>query len=483
MSPEQARGEAVDKRTDIWAFGCVLFEMLTGAPAFHGNSVTEVLARVLERQPDLQALPPRAPTAIRHVLTRTLEKDPKWRLRDIGEARVELSRPTASGGWQPSERERWNAGFFRRRCQPSPCWRRRSRPGHGFTLVPSRIFRRRQLASRSRHQLILQFRWTTFLMEREGSPFLPMAHMWFTQPEPPTRGNCGNAASTAWNRSRFQAVRGGQPFLSPDSRWVGFIVGNEIRKVPTDGGAVVTIGRHQSPVLGAAWAPDDTIYFGSQQGVLSIPAGGGVPKVVAAADAAAREIGDQDLALVPGRDVVLTEGYSRPDRIEAVDVHTGVRKLLLDAGHPLLPDSEHLLYTDNAGNLNAVRFDAARLEVVGDPVSVLPQTNPTGPGDFAVSRNGTFVYVSVVQKAGLRTLVWFDRAGREQPTGAPFRNYVVLRLSPDGAKAAVSITEQRDRKRHLGVGLHATHVGEADVQRHQLQSGLDPRWSADHLRF
>ena len=454
MSPEQARGKAVDKRADIWAFGVVLFEMLAGRRAFEGDDISITLAAVMMKEPEWSALPATTPWALRRLLTRCLKKDPKARLRDIGEARLQLE-DLLSGATDDT--------------------------APGFAAPPRAMPRRRIVATAS-VALVVVAAIAAFATWTLTRPELVRPQpMRFTIVPPAAQplaifgGSRDFALSSDGTRlvyvggvsaqlmvraiDQLDAVPLGSitgartPFISPDGRWVGFFTGTngELMKVSITGGPPIPLVRYRGLPRGGSWGPDDTIAFATNDtssGLLSIPAAGGEPTVLTTPDVAHGELDHLFPSVLPGGRAVLftieAAGGAANAQVAALDLKTGQRKTLIRGGSQAeYIDTGHLVYAVS-GTLWSVRFDPVRLEVLSDPVSVLEQvrTTATGAAEFSLSRQGTLVYVR--GGAGTdRSLVWVDRRGREEPIkAAPTRGYVYPRISPDGTRVALDIRDQ-----------------------------------------
>jgi Tol biopolymer transport system component len=254
------------------------------------------------------------------------------------------------------------------------------------------------------------------------------------------------------------------PFFSPDGKWIGFFQGGlELKKVSITGGPAITICRINATPRGATWGADNTIVFATADtstGLFSVPAGGGEPKMLTKPDASHGELDHLFPSLLPGGRAVLftitAAGPAENAQVAVLDLETGQRKTLVRGGsHAEYVDPStgsgqagYLIYAA-AGTLRAVRFDPARLEVLSDPMPVVDQVAMVGSGaaEFSVSRSGALVYVPGTLSGGpqaIRSLVWVNRQGREEPIKAPPRAYFALRLSPDGTRVALDIRDQEN---------------------------------------
>jgi serine/threonine-protein kinase len=445
MSPEQAKGRPADKRSDVWAFGCVLFEMLTGKRAFEGEDASDTLAGILRGEPDWKALPRSTPGYVRDVLTGCLAKDRKARLADIAVVNYLLSEPRYArqaptplltrsralafgavllalvavgvGGWRMVGRSDVAPWLMRFSIVPGP----------DDAIATTTTDRQLAIAPDGKH---IVFVTSTGLALR-----------------PVDRLEIQRLSGDAFANAR-------SPFWSPDGKWIGFAFGtNELRKVSVTGGPPVTLCRILNPPRGATWGPDDTIVFATADtstGLMSVPAAGGDVKVLTKPDAARGESDHLFPAFLPGGQAVLftiTAGSADNTQIAVLNLETGQYKTLVRGGsHPEYVETGHIVYAVN-GTLRAVRFDIDRLDAVGDPVPVLERviTHGNGAAEYALSRTGALVYMPG-ESGGTgvqRSLVWADRSGRETAIKGPPRAYQYPRLSPDGSKIAVALADQQ----------------------------------------
>jgi len=468
MSPEQARGRRVDRRADIWAFGCVLFEMLAGKRVFDGEDVTEVIAAVVKSEPDWEALPGSVSGQVRLLLKRCLEKDPRMRIGEIGTVRFLLSETIPALVMTASAVEADQRAI-------APHRRLRRIVGTGIVwlaIVGIAVFVTRALSRRDdRAPQLVRFAMVPPAAQPLSiSGFDPDVAISPDGSHIVYRAIDRTAITTA-NRLSHLVVRAiGEldarplpdtagarfPFVSPDGRWVGFFLGAELKRVPISGGPPTTVCRLSRNPRGGSWGPDDTIVFATDDpatGLIRVPAGGGDQKVLTKPNVARGEDHWFPSFLPDGRAVLFTIVLADRMAIEnrqvaIVDLKTGESKVLIPgASAATYTDSGHLIFA-GATSLRAVPFDASRREVLGDqtPVSEQPLVGGTiGGADFAISRSGTLVYIpGTVASEVRRSLVWVDRRGREEPIAAPLRAYTLLRLSPDGTRVALDIRDQQN---------------------------------------
>ena len=445
MSPEQARRKAVDKRSDIWAFGCVFYEMLTGKRAFGGEDVTETLASVVKTEPAWDGLPDHLPPVIRVFLRRCLQKNPKQRLQDIGDMRLAME------------------GAFETAAQPAqspavaqPAWRRPLVVAAvtAVVAVVGSAFAAWSLWPAIEPPAINRFEYvlpTDQAFRRLGRPVLALS--------PDGRQFVYNTGKGLHLRTmgelQARLIPGTEedlnsPFFSPDGQSVAYFAfaGTQLKRIPISGGASVKIA-DATNLYGASWGTDGTILFGQPEGIMRVSANGGTPELVIPAREG--EQVDSPQLLPDGESVlfsVTTAGNStrRWDDAQIVvqSLSTGARTVVVQSGSDAryLPTG-HLIYAREE-SLFAVAFDAATRAIVGSAVPVMQgvarapdPAGTTATANYGVSNNGTLVYVA--GGLGARTLVWLDREGRETPLAAPARRYAQAQLSPDGSRVAVVI--------------------------------------------
>jgi serine/threonine-protein kinase len=437
MSPEQARGQAIDRRTDIWAFGCVLYEMLTGRAAFGRATTTETLAAILEREPDWSALPAGVPPAPKRVLDRTLRKYPRDRSRDIADVRVQLedvAAPAAESGVLQTGR--------------LPLLRLAAA---GVALVILTAAAALWWSgSRSVPTTSEPLRYSVDLRPDQDLPLaaglpLPIAissdgrQIAYT-----ARGPGGNRLfirrTDAFDATPVAGAEGAiGPFFSPDGEWIGFASGGFLRKVPTAGGAPQTLAQVPN-FMGAAWTVDDTIVFTGWDGaLLKVSAQGGTPEALIATDDARGETAHRSVHGLPGTSLVLfvSERRNAASQIEAVDVRTRARSSLVDGTNPQFSRGQ-LLFA-RGSTLMAAPFDIARLSLTGPAVRMGEAAYAVDARTyFVVSATGTLAYLPAESAAtDRRRLVWVDRRGSTTPVVAEQGAFAHPRISPDGSRVLV----------------------------------------------
>jgi serine/threonine-protein kinase len=466
MSPEQARGRAVDKRADIWAFGAVLYEMLTGTRAFGGDDLTDTLTSVLRDTPNWSALPVDTPATVRRVLARCLERDPKRRLRDIGDARVDLEdlaveHQESTVAVVSSSGDAW--------------WRRGVWLAFGaivasLALLASQQTRLRQTddASSSRARLTLAPSANAPLLLDSTSPDVAISsngqrviyHARRLDPDG-VRINAGQLVSR--NLDAFDTttlvnlgLNPRHPFMSPDGAWIGFettmgaTVAPVLAKVPASGESMVVVcdlGGFGT-LRGASWGSDGRITFATSQrtrGLLEVSAAGGTPKELTTPDRAQGERDHLWPEVLPDAAGTLFT-IARDDGTLDVAVlpagETAWRVLVRGGSYAHYVPSGHLLYAVR-GVVYGVGFELRSLAVTTEPVALVDGvvSKESGAADYALAANGTLTYVFGTMPQNLQRLVWLHADGTIAPLPLEAGAYRRPRLSPDGSRIAVGLGE------------------------------------------
>ena len=455
MSPEQAKGKPVDKRADIFAFGALLYELLTGKRAFEGETITETIASVLKSEPNWDGLPENTPWGIRTLLRRCLHKETNRRLQHIGDVRIELEEtltapPTESPATVPAIPAR-------------PSWRQ------AVPLVVAALV----------VGIILSG--ITFWNLKSSTAIRPVAHFTVALPEGEQLAGLGNMSPLAVspngddivyvaNRDGIQRLflrtldslearpisgtEGGEgPFFSPDGQWVGFFAGAQLKKVSIAGGRPTVL----APVSalqgrGGSWGSDGQVIFSGflgRRGIGRVSASGGEPDLLTTPDSDKGGEQHRFPQHLPGNGAILftvgTGGSWDDALIVAQRLDTGEQKVLIEGGSDArYVPTGHLVYV-RAGALMAAPFDLDRLEVTGPPIAivegVMPSRDITGAAFFGFSELGLLVYVPGTARPSERALALVDREGEQQPLPLRLQTYSGLRLSPDGQRVAVEVDE------------------------------------------
>ncbi|HUS13329.1 MAG TPA: protein kinase [Pyrinomonadaceae bacterium] len=450
MSPEQAKGKVVDKRSDIWAFGCVLFEMITGKQSFSGETLTDILASVVRAEPDWNLLPASTPVASQRLLRRCLTKDPKQRLRDIGEARITIE------NFQSGRPEEITTTLNR----PPPLRKNLLWAGAialAFILGGLGMWLQRPVSSEMPLRktelqipgLELSFIYYGYSISPNGKSIAYVSNhrLWIRdldRLDPREVPNTENAS---------------HPFWSPDSAYVGYVIGKKMWKVSSVGAGTTAITDLPDLFSGAgaaSWRADGVIIFTTgDSGLMQVPAQGGDPSALL--NVGADEADFHDASLLPdGRGVLFAvhRAVQGVDTIALFDGKSRKNLLQLDGqriDHPVYSPTGHILFERRMTNAGiwALPFSLSRLEVTGEPFLVAP-----GAGAPKVADDGTLVFgfgeVSVPTR-----LVWMDRTGKIvnniQPDPLPFQ-LPSLRLSPD-EKQLVQATRESGKTDYWIVNL------------------------------
>ena len=478
MSPEQAAGKPVDKRSDIWSFGVVLWEMLTGHRLFEGETISHTLADVLREPIDLARLPSDTPPAIRTLLGRCLERDVKKRLRDIGEARIVLENPPAPAPAAPRARPwlPWGVdavlfvcavaiGFIHFREKPPAADVVR------FEIGPPRNGRFTCCLSISPDGRKVAF--------TAGGGTDSRPRLWI------------RAVDTVEARSVYPSLTGNSfpsSFWSADSRFLAFNGGGKLRKVEASGGPPQTICDTPPGFTGGAWSPDGAIVVDGAAGLMRVPAAGGDPSPLTRLDPSRQESAHRGPALLPdGRHFVYLRVSAEAEKsgiylgsLDAKPEQQGSKRLLAtdsSAAYATSPDPAlgYLLF-ERAGTLMAQAFDARRLELAGDAVPIAEGLAYIGVPQFSVSTTGVLIYRigDVTTPEYSQQLTWFDRAGKILQTVGEPGQYTTVSLSPDGARVAF---DHRDPQA-AGTGL-AFRRGNTDIWLHEFSRGASTRLTSD----
>jgi hypothetical protein len=487
MSPEQAKAKTIDRRADIWAFGCVLYEMLTGKQAFTGETVTDTLASIIKEEPDWKLLPATTSMRVRVLLQRCLQKDPKQRLRDIGDARISLDE-VLSGTPDAAL-----AGSLQ--VTAVPIWRR---------ALPWALF----------GGMAIAFAALALVHFGQGSP--SPGQLLRYEIFPPEKASFGTRVGS--NATDFvlspdgrhlafsAAMQGGptqlwvrdldslmsrplpgtdgasSPFWSPDSRALAFQTGSKLEREDISGGGaqvICDVGR----LSGGSWNSDGVILFGTYDGLRTVSASGGTSSLLIKAG---REPGEYALGypwfLPDGRHFFYTGpiGSNTAAYVSSLDATGGEQRnpKSLAAGYMVayapIPGSAsgRILFLQPDGTLMAQPFDASRAEVRGDPVPVAQ-----GVSNFTASSNGVLAYLS--GNAVSFQLTWFDRQGKALGTLGDLGVLPIPAISPSGTVVAVS------RGDAGGIDLWLYDLAHGTRSRFTFDGKLNqlPVWSSDGSRI
>ncbi len=479
MAPEQARGRPVDKRADIWAFGVVLWEMLTGRRLYEGETISDTLAAVLTKAPAFEALPVSTPPAVRQVIGRCLERDARQRLRDIGEARLVLEHPESL---QAGPAALSRASFAR--------WWLLAATAAGITLGavatalwPARADEAQGTPNLTRTTIELP---PTIPLDLGGA--LPHdridTSILALSPDGRTVAYVGQVAggtalylrrADSFDVTRVAGTDGAiHPFFSPDGSWLGFLTADKVKKVLLRGGGPVTLCNTRVP-LRATWV-GDVIYFSEDQGrrLSRISASGGSPQVVIPAAAApwttfSHVLPDATSVLKTVQRGGIGHDYAT---IMLTSLVTGESTSLIEAGYDAHYVAPGYLVFGRAGSIMAVRFDPERRAIVGEPVMVISGARMKTGQMYAAAERGAVAYVPGGDRSVGR-IAWVDRQGRTEFLAVPERVYGAIDLSADGRRVAAHVADVIDY-----VWIHDLGRGDGVRLTTRRHAGW-PVWSAD----
>ena len=458
ISPEQAKGKTADRRSDVWAFGAVLYEMLAGRRAFRGEAVSETLASVFRDDPDWAALPRDLPAGVGQAVRVCLRKDPKQRVRDIGAIRLAMDGVFETAGGVPTElvadasRRVWQrpfpalVGALAIAGVASLAVWGVMRPDAPTPRVPVRF----TIHEAATEPLQIAYRHIDVAIAPDGHRVAYLTGVGsdlFGTKQLLLRSLGDFSPTTLAAGSLYN------PFFSPDGEWVGFydLQERELRRVSVIGGSSLAICDLDSPLRGASWGEDDTIVFATTSGLWRVNATGGVPEPLATAELAESAQGYGWPQILPGGHAVLFTVVTDPvddSQLAVLSLDSGEQRVVLRGGFDgRYAATGHLVYGVE-GSVRAVLFDLDRLEVDGVPISVVEGvvTKESGAADFSLSDNGSLVYVPGGRlQPQARTLVWVDRNGREETLRAPPAPYQSPRISPDGRYIAVELNAPENR--------------------------------------
>ena len=495
MAPEQARGKPVDKRSDIWAFGCVLFEMLAGTRAFDGEDATDTIAAVVRAEPKWDALPADVPSHLRLLLQRCLEKDRKKRIGDIAGALFVLAEPgltahVAPGASPPPEPARW------RRSIPliavvataivvgvATSMLRPSLSSPSVTRFPVRLPEGQQFTNAGRPVLTIAPDGTRIVYVANQRLFLR------SMSESTPREIPGSAEPEGITT----------PAFSPGGESIAYISVRDraLKRISVEGGAAVKVAPMENASLGVSWS-DDGIIFGQRgRGIMRVSPNGGKPDVLFSPAGQEQPYGGQ---VLPGGEAMLVTVGAAPSAADAVkdpnpDSLTNTRVVLVSlktGGHKTIIEhgeearylaTGHIVYAEGDALL-AVSFDPKRQQVIGESIPIVQgvrRSNATPTAQYSVSNTGTLVYVPGTT-AQRQSLALIDRRGHTELLKASTAAYSLPRISPDGKQIAVEIDDGKSAQ----IWIYDVS-GRASIRQLTLegQQNRFPAWSADgqHVVF
>jgi serine/threonine-protein kinase len=430
MSPEQARGKPVDKRADIWAFGVVLFEMLTGRSTFEGETVSDTLAAVLRADIDWKQLPAGTPPKVRRLLQRCLERDARKRLRDIGDAWIEIDSPdelAVAAPVQPRQKGMWWLGW-------------------AAAVVIAGVGVAWALLHRPSAEPRAVVRWTYSQKALFGIPVL--SHDGTRLDFSELAGTTPHLVLRMMDQVEAKPLPGADNMyfgdFSPDGQWIVAFMGTaevKLKKIPVTGGTAITLADVASP-SGVSWGDDGTIVFSGGKGLMRISSAGGTPVTLTTPDSKKGETSHVAPHFLPGARVVLfTIKSGTTSQIAVLDLKKGGYRVVASNGQDgrYVPTG-HLVYIRGA-TLFAVPFDTEKLAATGSEAPVVEGISTNGPSssiaEYTFSDSGSLVYIEATTGGvGGTTMGWADRQGQQQQAISETVLWGTGRLSPDGRRIA-----------------------------------------------
>ena len=465
MSPEQAKGKTVDRRTDIWAFGCVLYEMLTGKMAFSGETVTDTLAAVIRGEPEWSALPADMPRAVRNLLERCLKKDPRQRLQSIGDARIALEEilsgaatqselGTTAGGTpfaegaqgkgpplQAAHTTRWSTGLP---------WAIVAALAMALVVMLVFFWRATRRSNLAPIELSLGIPASQPLVADNGPAVVlspdgtRIAYVVHTDRNHIYMRDLDSSESTP-----LEGAEGSTPFFSPDGQWIAFYSSDgKLKKVSVFGGAPITLC-DAGAARGGSWGEDGTIIFTQSYttALYRVSAEGGTPTPVTRLDKSRNELTHRWPQILPGdKEVLFTASSNNNDfehaDVEAASLATGQAKVLVENAYfgRYLP-SGYLIYV-SGGTLFAAPFDAGKLKITGTAMPVLTNVQAdlaSGSAQISFAGTGTAIYIAGATLSSQVTVGLFDSKGKVTPLIRQVGSYLGPRFSPDGKRLALQV--------------------------------------------
>ena len=451
MSPEQAKGRAADKRSDVWAFGSVLFEMLTGRRAFEGEDVTDTIAAIVRGEPDWKTLPESTPAALRALVERCLVKDRAKRIADMSVVRYVLAEAGSSDAAPAPDLK------VRLRADRGPSWTTAAAMAIGAALIAGlAVWIARPAASAPPGDAVT--RTTIVLPEGDEMAYanqMPVA----ISPDGST------VVYTAQRAGKIQlfrralsdpapvAIEGTEaammPFFSPNGQWVAFFAQGRLKRVALSGAGLQVITDVAPDGRGGTWAADDTIYFAptNVSGIMKVPASGGTPTALTTPDRAKGEISHRWPHVLPGGTRVVFTIWTGPGADERAivvqTIATGERHVLVPGGDAARFARGYLFY-GRLDSMYAVKWDPASTSLSGavpQPMPDFVRQENEGALAYALSDNGTLASLQGGPRRSAHRVVWVDRAGRTELLPIPERNYESVALSPDGSRAVLQVME------------------------------------------
>jgi serine/threonine protein kinase len=452
MSPDQARGKKVDRRADIWAFGVVLWEMLTGRKLFEGDTVSDVLASVLKEAPDLETLPQDTPPALRRLLARCLERDPKNRQQWIGDARLDLAEAQKAEAADRGEVVGANRS------------RSRSREWLGWLAAAAALAAAAVIWLQQKEAPVPPLtRFSIGLGDKGSLSFIDQPILAIS-PDGQTLAMTANYDSSARDVIVLRrlddtesekldgTVGSGEMFFSPDGASIAFFADGKLKRASVNGGSVVTLADAPTP-RGGVWLPDGTILFSPQYatGLWRVAETGGAPEMMLDVDPERGErtfrfphaTPDGEIVLFTVGDLDSPNNYSGAS-IEVLALATGERRTVIEKASMARFAGRDRIVFSRSGDLYAIDFDPDRLETVGEAVPVIEDVGgdpSSGAGYFTIANNGTIAWLAGAVTAADSLLTVVDSSGAAEHLPLSQRGFFQPRFSPDGTRLAFTVGE------------------------------------------
>lgn len=455
MSPEQIRSSTIDHRTDIWSFGCVMFEMLTGHFPFEGTTATDTVAHILERDPKWDDLPSTTPVNIRVLIRRCLEKNLQKRLQHIGDALVEIRETINLPSAEPPPISLIDTSYPTKRqslvtitlfclllISIVVCillWNRGVDPSSSDRSI-------RRYVINPETSIAMEALWHHALVFSPDGKYLA-----YVEQAEDRRRKIYIRSMDEFNAKPLAGTEGAvSPFFSPGAEWIGYAdhFHKKLKKVSRKGSNPMVLASCQD-FHGGTWAEDGTIIFSpeTQSGLWCISSSGEELKQLTIPDPEKGESGHWWPQILPGgKTILFTNGRSGKldeSKIEIYSLEDGQRHALFKGGYcARYVSTGHLLYARRE-SLYAVRFDPGQLKLTGDHIQVKSDimSSVNGFSQFTFAEDGSFAYIPVSARNTELKPVWVDNEGVIQPLGLTSRNYHSVRISPDGTRVAFSIKE------------------------------------------
>jgi serine/threonine protein kinase/Tol biopolymer transport system component len=490
MAPEQLEGKEVDARTDLFAFGAVVYEMATGKRAFQGDTQASVISAIMSSEPPLMSsLQPMTPPALDSVVKRSLAKDPDERCQSANDLTYEL-RWIAEGGSQGAMAPTAKAKSIRALGE-RPLILGLGSLLLGLAIASLALWNLRPSPSpQPVTRTVINLPPGQQLAGLDGGPAVALSpdatHLAYVARQGGTQQIYLRPLDSLESRPMPGTEGANEPFFSPDGQWLGFVAGGKLKKVSVNGGAALTLGDAVNSG-GASWGSQGLIAFAPAadvEPIQQVPDAGGTPQPLTRFEKG--EVSHRWPEFLPGGKAVLfaagnNANYFTNAQVAVQMVGKGERRNLIQGGtHPRYSPSGHIVYAQG-GNLMAVPFDPQRLTATGAAIPVVEdvlQSTSSGAAQFSISATGSLVYVKGGIQSVQSRLVWVSRNGGEQPLPAPAHAYLGPRLSPDGRMVAVAIQEQE------------AQIWQYDLSRETLtrwtfegSNNVGPTWSPDGKRI